>query len=159
MEIKIKRDNKLNYYVKLDESETIDGSKVILSGNVLPINSPTVNGHIYTEDVVKEAISKFQQSIENRTWYGSPNLSVGEDCFINVSHLITKLEIRDSALYTEIEILPTPMGEKLRDSINSGNRFNVSVSGYGEIDSDNIICNYQMLTITLYGDLGPDEKV
>tara|TARA_R100001244_G_scaffold25113_2_gene25466 strand:+ start:117684 stop:118091 length:408 start_codon:yes stop_codon:yes gene_type:complete len=76
---------------------------------------PTINGHVYSEEILKEMVDGAQEKIESkalmgRLGYGNPSKIDLKD----VSHLITKLELKNGCLSADVEVLETPRGNLLK---------------------------------------------
>lgn len=99
---------------------------MVYSGKFLEIETPNLNGHKYTEKMVKKAIKKFNQQREKfmlGKWHIN-GISCGGDIQIlnlaEVSHKVIDIRIEGHNAICDIDILQTPQGNMLQDLINKG---------------------------------------
>lgn len=101
---------------KLNESVNVRNGNMIVSGLVQACDKPNANKRIYPYNVLYEQVEKYVEGpiAENRALgeLDHPESSIVN--LKNVSHNITKLWWKGKDLYGDIEILPTPSGNILK---------------------------------------------
>lgn len=150
--------------IKLHESRYGASGNMIVSGQVQACDKPNANHRIYPYDTLFSQVQKYIAGPikENRALgeLDHPESSVIN--LKNVSHNIVKLWWEDKDLYGDIEILPTPSGNILRQlfenniTVGISSRAMGSVSPIGEglvkVEDDlDLICWDFVSTPSTYG--------
>jgi len=92
------------------------------------------NGRIYTESLLKREMGKLQESIDNRRLVGELDHPSHDSVKLSqVSHLITKLEMKGKDVIGEAEILDTPMGKVAQALVKGGVQVGISSRGMGTL--------------------------
>ena len=108
----------------------------LIKVKLMKVDEPTINGHIYKKETIEREIDRLRDSMDRRRFFGRPfgsTRSIGD-----VSHLVTNLEVRDDGMVeAEVEVLDTPNGKILRDTIICGG-VKFGFSGIGCV-SDGIV--------------------
>lgn len=116
-----------NYWLTKHELKQNRYSGVVLIGD--KVNK---NNRIYPKSVLEKVVEDKQESIRNRSWICPIDLtSTGVLQLSQASHVITKLEMSGSAMVAEIEFLPTPSGNLLKQMIDSGTKMTLRTLGIG----------------------------
>lgn len=107
---------------------------------IMSFDSPNLNGRIYSSEMMKNEIEKFNERIKNN----GPALgmiTMFDDQFrdlslAKVSHKIESVRLSDDmkSMVGDITILDTPDGKMLQKMLSSGD-FGCNVVGYGNVDS------------------------
>lgn len=107
----------------------------ILKGEFGRADRATENKRFYGRQIVERELSRLTPSIEGRSVYGElDHPQDGRTSLNRVSHLITKLELRDDGVvYGEAVILPTERGRNLQAILSAGGRVGVSSRGFGSV--------------------------
>lgn len=116
--------------------------------DILTLDVPTPAGRIFTAECVNEAIKKFEGS-QVLGELGLSNNSVIN--FERVSHQVTDLRVEDGKLTGEMRIIKTPLGDTLNTLMKSGVDIKFTPRGYGEVDIDGVVRNYEILSIDAFG--------
>ena len=99
----------------------------------IPLNVPNKYGVIYTEDAMKTAVEDYLEKHKGKPMLGclNPGMSRASmvPSFLNVSHKITGLEVRDGSIYGKAILLDTPMGKIVQDLKDSSLTFAPNIIG------------------------------
>lgn len=148
----------------INEAKRLSNGNMIVSGLVQACDRPNANKRIYPYNTLKSQVDKYMQGpiAENRALgeLDHPESSVIN--LKNVSHNIVKLWWDGKDLYGDIEILPTPSGNILRElfknniTVGISSRAMGSVSPIGEgivqVEDDlDLICWDFVSTPSTYG--------
>lgn len=99
----------------------------------IPLNVPNKYGVIYTEDVMKSAVEDYVEKHKGKPMLGylNPGMSRASmvPSFLNVSHKITGLEVKDDSIYGKAILLDTPMGKIVQDLKDSSLTFAPNIIG------------------------------
>lgn len=117
---------------------------------LLTLNTPNRNGHIFTEEAVKNAIEKHKGS--NRLFV---TRNLPDDVGTNLGDaiaLVTDMEIKDNAVMGNVEFLNTPQClPQFEDMLQTGIAA-VRPNGRGNVGEDGHISNYLIESFTLICD-------
>ena len=92
------------------------------------------NGRVYSGPLLMREMSKLQDSIDNRRLVGELDHPSHDAVKLSqVSHLITKLEMKGKEVIGEAEILDTPMGKVAQALIKGGVQVGISSRGMGTL--------------------------
>lgn len=118
---------------KLNEGVGARGGKMIVSGLVQACDRPNANKRIYPYPVLFEQVEKYMEGpiAENRALgeLDHPESSIVN--LKNVSHNIVKLWWKGKDLYGDIEILPTPSGNILKQLFENNITVGISSRAMG----------------------------
>lgn len=112
--------------------------KTILRGLFGRVGTPTNNGRVYPEHVMKREIGRLNEDLEHRRCFGElDHPADGRTRLQRVSHLITSLEVNEKGeIIGEAEILDTEQGRNLKAIIAAGAEVGVSSRGLGTTESN-----------------------
>ena len=116
---------------------------MVYSGKFLEMETPNLNGHKYTEKMVKKAIKKFNRQKEKfmlGKWhidgiscaYGTCDSDVQTCNLVDVSHKVIDIRIEGHNAICDIDILQTPQGNMLQGLIDKG--FKIAPCIVGTVD-------------------------
>lgn len=111
-----------------------DGRKVyVVKGEFGRHDRPTNNKRMYGRGLYERECKSLQNVITNRRLLGeADHPDDGKTKLTRVSHLITKLEVKeDGSVYGEAELLDTPAGKILKALYEQGVQIGVSSRGHG----------------------------
>lgn len=92
------------------------------------------NGRVYTESLLCREMDKLKESIDNRRLVGELDHPTHDAVKLSqVSHLITKLEMKGKDVIGEAEILDTPMGKVAQALVKGGVQIGISSRGMGTL--------------------------
>ena len=92
------------------------------------------NGRVYSGPLLMREMNKLQDSIDNRRLVGELDHPSHDAVKLSqVSHLITKLEMKGKEVIGEAEILDTPMGKVAQALIKGGVQVGISSRGMGTL--------------------------
>lgn len=119
----------------LNEAKRLANGNMIVSGLVQATDKPNANRRIYPYQVLKEQVDVYLAGpiAENRAL---GELDHPESSIINlknVSHNITRLWWEGKDLYGDIEILPTPSGNILRELFKNNITVGISSRAMGSV--------------------------
>lgn len=98
--------------------------------SVIKPNVPGANGRIYTEEVLKKAMEKYQERVDSRSALGQLGQTTGPLRIRDASHLVTDMDIEDGELKVTCEVLDTPEGYRLLEMLKQG-KVSISPSFHG----------------------------
>ena len=120
---------------RLNEGLKSSGGNMIVSGLVQACDKPNANRRIYPYEILHTQVEKYMQGpiSENRALgeLDHPESSVVN--LKNVSHNITKLWWQGKELYGDIEILPTPSGNILKQLFQNNITVGISSRAMGSV--------------------------
>ena len=120
---------------RINESVKSAVGNMIVSGLVQACDKPNANRRIYPYDILHTQVEKYLQGpiAENRALgeLDHPESSVVN--LKNVSHNITKLWWEGKELYGDIEILPTPSGNILKELFKNNITVGISSRALGSV--------------------------
>jgi len=92
------------------------------------------NGRIYPKALLEREITKLCESMKGRRLMGELDHPQHDSVKLsNVSHLITKLDVKGNEIIGEAEILDTPMGKVAKALIEGGVQVGISSRGMGTL--------------------------
>ena len=92
------------------------------------------NGRIYSKALLEREIDKLCESMKGRRLMGELDHPQHDSVKLsNVSHLITKLDVKGNEIIGEAEILDTPMGKVAKALIEGGVQIGISSRGMGTL--------------------------
>ena len=116
-----------------------NGGKVIVRGVLQRAESKNQNGRVYPKDIlVREAKKYTDEFINQRRAMGEldhPESSVVN--LQNVSHNVRKMHFEGDNLMGEVEVLPTPSGNILKELFKAGIKLGISSRGMGSVETVN----------------------
>jgi hypothetical protein len=120
---------------RLNESSRFSKGNMIVSGQVQACDKPNANRRIYPYETLRSQVEKYIDGPikENRAL---GELDHPESSIINlknVSHNILKLWWQDKDLFGDIEILPTPSGNILRQLFENNITVGISSRAMGSV--------------------------
>ena len=111
-----------------------DKGKFIVAGQFSKADKRNENGRVYRRSMWENVLSRPQiiDALKKRKMLGElGHPDKIETTPLNVSHIVTKLELRpDGEIYGEAEILDTPSGKVLRTLYEAGVQMGISSRGY-----------------------------
>jgi hypothetical protein len=124
---------------QINESLSKNGGKLIVSGVLQRAESKNQNGRVYPKDIlVREAKKYTDEFINQRRAMGEldhPESSVVN--LQNVSHNVRKMHFEGDNLMGEVEVLPTPSGNILKELFKAGIKLGISSRGMGSVETVN----------------------
>lgn len=98
--------------------------RIVLTA-VIPLDTPTPSGRVYAKAGMEKAVKDYLDRHKGKAMLGELNPDHKHSYFvtrlINVSHQITKLEVKDSSLFCQVLLLDTPVGKIAQDIYNETN--------------------------------------
>ncbi len=96
------------------------------------------NNRIYSKAILEREMQRLGESIASRSLLGELDHPMQYDNvkLSNVSHLVTKLEMKGSEMIGEAEILGTPAGQIIKSLIEGGVAVGISSRGSGSLSED-----------------------
>ena len=124
---------------QINESMKENAGKVIVRGVLQRAESKNQNGRVYPKDIlVREAKKYTDEFINQRRAMGEldhPESSVVN--LQNVSHNVRKMHFEGDNLMGEVEVLPTPSGNILKELFKAGIKLGISSRGMGSVETVN----------------------
>ena len=118
-------------------NESMGGGKLLVKGVLQRANAENQNGRIYPKEILVREAKKYNDSfITERRAMGEldhPESSVVN--LQNVSHNIKKMWWENDDLVGEVEVLPTPSGNILKELFRSGIKLGISSRGMGSVET------------------------
>ena len=124
---------------QINESMKENNGKLIVRGVLQRAESKNQNGRVYPKDIlVREAKKYTDEFINQRRAMGEldhPESSVVN--LQNVSHNVRKMHFEGDNLMGEVEVLPTPSGNILKELFKAGIKLGISSRGMGSVETVN----------------------
>jgi len=102
------------------------------------LGSRNCNGRVYTEDVLKNAIDRWEHS-DKTCQVGFKNVTKSEDgpniALKDTAGKVNDIFIKDKSAFAKIELLDTPQGKIAKELIESGYDMKFTLSGTGDCDT------------------------
>ena len=118
-------------------NEGMGNGKLLVKGVLQRANAENQNGRIYPKEILVREAKKYNDSfISERRAMGEldhPESSVVN--LQNVSHNIKKMWWENDDLVGEVEVLPTPSGNILKELFKSGIKLGISSRGMGSVEA------------------------
>ena len=145
---------------QINESMKENGGKVIVRGVLQRAESKNQNGRVYPKDIlVREAKKYTDEFINQRRAMGEldhPESSVVN--LQNVSHNVRKMHFEGDNLMGEVEVLPTPSGNILKELFKAGIKLGISSRGMGSVETVNengaeaqeLQPSFELIALTLF---------
>lgn len=153
-----------NVMTNTDVTITKTDNTITFTGDVLYCDQPTINGRLYSKEILERELKEYQPIIEERRAAGSFNPSE-ESAAISLaecSHLITKTELKEKedgkvVLYVTTKVIPElPSGKLLMKELESCSKDSLTVelqpTGIGSVNSttNRVGEDYQLLGFNFY---------
>ena len=124
---------------KIDESIKQNNGRLVVKGVLQRAAAKNQNGRIYPRDVLVREADKYQKiNVKERRALGEldhPESSVVN--LQNVSHNVKKMHFEGDNLMGEVEVLPTPSGNILKELFKAGIKLGISSRGMGSVETVN----------------------
>ena len=124
---------------QINESMKENNGKLVVRGVLQRAESKNQNGRVYPKDIlVREAKKYTDEFINERRAMGEldhPESSVVN--LQNVSHNVRKMHFEGDNLMGEVEVLPTPSGNILKELFKAGIKLGISSRGMGSVETVN----------------------
>lgn len=129
---------------------SISQNKKFTTWRILRANVPNSNGNVYSLDVIKQAVDKFQK--EGNKIVGHIGMLNDSETHLNeASHIVNGLKIDGEYLVAEIEVLNTLNGKILQKMMQSSKvAFRCFGAANGIIDSNgffNVEKDYELISV------------
>lgn len=122
----------------IQESRSMNGGRIVLSGILQKADALNQNGRIYPRNILEREIRNYQKFVvENRALgeLDHPETSVVE--LKNVSHIIREATMNDDGtVHGRVELLNTPSGKILQSLVESGVKLGISSRGVGSTQKE-----------------------
>ena len=124
---------------QINESMKENNGKLVVRGVLQRAESKNQNGRVYPKDIlIREANKYTEEFINQRRAMGEldhPESSVVN--LQNVSHNVKKMHFEGDNLMGEVEVLPTPSGNILKELFKAGIKLGISSRGMGSVETVN----------------------
>ena len=121
------------------ESMKENNGKLVVRGVLQRAESKNQNGRVYPKDILMREANKYtEEFINQRRAMGEldhPESSVVN--LQNVSHNVKKMHFEGDNLMGEVEVLPTPSGNILKELFKAGIKLGISSRGMGSVETVN----------------------
>ena len=111
--------------------------RIVLTATI-PLDTPTSRGIVYPKKEMEKAVEKYLEKHKGKVMLGAlnPDFEISSCIMnlLNVSHQITKLEVKESDLLCQVLLLDTPMGKVVKNLYNETNTLNFTPK---------ILCHYE----------------
>lgn len=99
-------------------------NRIVLTAVIL-LDTPTPSGRVYAKAGMEKAVKDYLDRHKGKAMLGELNPDHKHSSLVtrlfNVSHQITKLEVKDSSLFCQVLLLDTPVGKIAQDIYNETN--------------------------------------
>ncbi len=125
-----------------------DGS-ITLTAKIMEFDVPNQNGRMYPravgESIVKQATEKIEQ---HGDVFGEAGIPMGDMVDLSrVSHTVKNMRIENGALFGDIKVVGTPMGNIVKELLKSGIQVDFRSRGTGKIAEDGTISEYEFISV------------
>ena len=124
---------------QINESMKENNGKLVVRGVLQRAESKNQNGRVYPKDILMREANKYtEEFINQRRAMGEldhPESSVVN--LQNVSHNVRKMHFEGDNLMGEVEVLPTPSGNILKELFKAGIKLGISSRGMGSVETVN----------------------
>jgi len=140
----------------LAESKT--NGTMRIAGVFQRADTPNENKRIYEKKLLIRELKRLNEAIDERRLMGELDHPTHDAVKLgNVSHLVTRLEMRGSEMYGEAEVLSTPCGQVAQALIKGGVKLGISSRGMGSLsektDGTSVVNDdYKLVTFDLVAD-------
>ena len=139
----------------LEESSSNGTMKI--AGIFQRADTPNHNNRIYEKKLLVREMARLDEAITERRLMGELDHPSHDSVRLgNVSHLITKLNMKGSDMIGEAEILNTPCGQVAQALIKGGVKLGISSRGMGSLSEKNGLAHvcedFKLVTFDLVAD-------
>mgnify|MGYP003148025054 CR=1 FL=1 len=140
----------------LEESKQTGTMKI--AGIFQRADAPNHNKRIYEKKLLIREMNRLDEAISERRLMGELDHPTHDAVKLgNVSHLITKLQMRGSEMIGEAEILNTPCGQVAQALIKGGVKLGISSRGMGSLSEtgeglSKVNSDFKLVTFDLVAD-------
>ena len=124
---------------QINESMKENNGKLVVRGVLQRAESKNQNGRVYPKDILMREANKYtEEFINQRRAMGEldhPESSVVN--LQNVSHNVKKMHFEGDNLMGEVEVLPTPSGNILKELFKAYIKLGISSRGMGSVETVN----------------------
>jgi len=137
-------------------SKTTNEKKYVLTGVVLPFNTKSQTGRVYTrESISEEVFSNFVERVKNGGVAGvleqRHSLVDGAAPLQEISHKVVDAQITDAGVRAEIEVLDTPKGKLVKTILDNGMALWGASRAIGSVEPDGRTRLDQVISFDLTG--------
>ena len=121
-------------------------------------DTPNQNNRVYEKKLLVREMKRLDEAIDERRLMGELDHPTHDAIKLgNVSHLVTRLEMRGTEMYGEAEVLNTPCGQVAQALIKGGVKLGISSRGMGSLkermDGTSVVNDdYKLVTFDLVAD-------
>ena len=139
-------------------SESKSNGTMRIAGVFQRADMPNQNKRVYEKKLLVREMKRLDEAITERRLMGELDHPTHDAIKLgNVSHLVTRLEMRGSEMYGEAEVLSTPCGQVAQALIKGGVKLGISSRGMGSLSERNdgmSVVNdyYKLVTFDLVAD-------
>lgn len=132
--------------------------KVVMRGEFARCGVATENKRIYPQKLWEREIVRLNKAMEERRLFGElDHPAQSRTDLARVSHIITKLEVKDGVVIGEAEVLDTAKGKDLKAILQSTGACGISSRGYGSVRTnergeDVVQEDYRLVTFDFVAD-------
>jgi len=140
----------------LEESKSNGTMKI--AGIFQRADTPNQNKRIYEKQLLEREMTRLDEAIKERRLMGELDHPTQDAILLhNVSHLVTKLNMKGNDMMGEAEILNTPCGQVAQALIKGGVKLGISSRGMGSLSElahgiSMVNDDYKLVTFDLVAD-------
>jgi hypothetical protein len=115
--------------------------KKLYIGRLFQADTPTENGRVYSEEVLRKAVADMQPMIEDGRLMGvflTDLQGAGRVNMTDISHRVESLAFEEGEVRATCEVLPLPKGRTLQALLKHGQAGFTPV-GYGSVGADGTV--------------------
>jgi len=118
---------------------------------LLEVNTPTVNGNVYSREILKQMINESKEIVESGKFFGTYKDFNNDVINLNqVTHRVINIDLVDDKVIATAEILNTPAGEKLLMQLDKHPQdFVMRTVGFGTVE-DNVVKDFKLASVNIY---------
>lgn len=112
------------------------------------INTPTLNGRIYSERVLKDALeTNAGRDIMGTLGLNKEMIGSNEIDISKIAFMVQNMRIEDGALRGDIRTLATPQGNVFKSMLQEGKHFDFRIAGYGTVGPNQEVSKFILSTV------------
>ena len=118
---------------------------------LIEANVPTVNGHVYSKDILNQMVSESKKIIETGNFFGMYGNNKNDKLDLSkITHRITDIDFIDEKVIATAELLNTSASKNLLIQLDKyPNDFTMRTSGIGTLEG-NVVKDFKLISINIY---------
>lgn len=126
--------------------------RVSLQSHGLQAGVPTLNGNVYSREVIERMVDDINARSSSRSFFGTIGSWPDAGCVgvLDASHLVLGARLsEDGRLTLDVEVLDTPKGKMLKDMLSDMSRVDILPHGYGSVSCGSVGTDYKLVSFDI----------